>query len=109
MNKKNSTINSKLIRASVQAIYKALTTPEALETWLAPGNMTGKIHSFDLRAGGGYEMSLYYPASDKTSRGKTSGREDRFTARFTELTLHKIVQSIHFDSDDPAFSGEMIM
>jgi len=72
--------------------------------------MTGKVHNFDLRVGGGYQMSLFYPQSEKESQGKTSEKEDRFTARFVELTPHeKIVQAIIFDSDSPAFSGEMIM
>ena len=55
-------------------------------------------------------MSLFYPQSEKESRGKTSEKEDRFTARIVELTLPKrIVQAITFDSSNPAFSGEMIM
>jgi hypothetical protein len=43
---------------------------EALEKWMAPGEMIGKIHRFDLKVGGGYEMSLFYPSSEKGSRGK---------------------------------------
>jgi len=31
-------------------------------------------------------MSLFYPPSKQVYRGKTSEREDRFTARFVELT-----------------------
>jgi uncharacterized protein YndB with AHSA1/START domain len=55
-------------------------------------------------------MSLYYPSSETTSRGKTEDREDRYTARFVELTPpRKIVEAITFDAIDPAFSGEMIM
>ncbi len=55
-------------------------------------------------------MSLYYPSSEKTLRGKTKAREDRYTARFVELTPpSRIVEAITFDSVDPAFSGEMIM
>ena len=81
-----------------------------MAAWPAPGEMTGKVHSFDLRVVGGYQMSLFYPRSEKKLRGKTSGKEDRFTARFVELTPpQKIVQSIIFDSSDPAFLGEMIM
>lgn len=46
----------------------------------------------------------------KKASGKTSEREDRFTARFVELTPpQRIVEAITFDSDDPALSGEMIM
>jgi uncharacterized protein YndB with AHSA1/START domain len=72
--------------------------------------MTGKIYEFDARVGGGYRMSPFYPSSEQVYRGKTSEREDRFTARFMELTPPTgIVQAITFDSLDPAFSGEMTM
>ncbi len=87
-----STRNSKFIKAPQEALYRAFTDP------------------FDDRVGGGYQMSLYYPSSEQTFRGKTSEREDRYTARFVELTPpRRIVEAITFDSVDPAFSGEMIM
>lgn len=105
-----STRNSKFIKAPRETLYRAFTDPKALAIWLAPGDMTGEVHHFDERVGGGYQMSLYYPASDPTSRGKTSGREDRYTARFVELTPpERIVEAITFDSANPAFAGEMIM
>jgi uncharacterized protein YndB with AHSA1/START domain len=105
-----STRNSKFIKATPEALYRAFTDPAALAVWFAPGDMTGEVHSFDDRVGGGFQMSLYYPSSEKTSRGKTSEREDRYTARFVELTPpRRIVEAITFDSVDPAFSGEMIM
>src|SRR5262245_4299661 len=44
-----TTRNSKFIRASQETIYRAFTDPSALAVWLPPGEMTGKIHSFDLR------------------------------------------------------------
>jgi len=105
-----TTQNSKDIQASVQILYKALTDPSALTIWQAPDDMTAKVHHFDLRIGGGYEMSLYYPQSETSTKGKTASKEDRFTSRFVELIPDKkIVQAIHFDSTDPAFAGEMIM
>ena len=105
-----STRNSKFIKAPQQTIYRAFTDPAALAVWLAPGDMTGVIHSFDYRVGGGYQMSLYYPSSESSAQGKTSEREDRYTARFVELSPpEKIVEVIIFDTIDPAFSGEMIM
>ncbi|HMH34922.1 MAG TPA: SRPBCC domain-containing protein [Puia sp.] len=107
---RSSTQNSKWINASQEKLYHAFTDPEALAVFLAPGEMTGKVHRFELRAGGGYEMSLFYPRSANESRGKTSGNEDRFKARFVELTpSEKIVEAVTFESDDPAFAGEMIM
>jgi uncharacterized protein YndB with AHSA1/START domain len=105
-----STRNTKFIQAPQEAVYRAFTDPAALEKWLAPGDMTGRVHQFDLRVGGGYQMSLYYPLSDSTSRGKTSEKEDRYTARIVELTPpERIIEAITFDSTDPAFSGEMIL
>ena len=105
-----SSRNSKFIKASPEVLYQAFMDPTALAVWLAPGDMTGEVHSFDGRVGGGYQMSLYYPSSEKAARGKSSEREDRFTARFVELTPPKrIVEAITFDSADPAFSGEMTM
>ena len=105
-----STRTSRVIKASREALYRAFTDPIALAAWLSPGEMTGKVHEFDARVGGGYRMSLFYPSSGQVYRGKTSEREDRFTARFVELTPPtRIVQAITFDSVDPAFSGEMTM
>jgi len=105
-----STRNAKFIKASQEALYRAFIDPAALAVWLVPGDMTGEVHSFDDRVGGGYQMSLYYPSSEKNLRGKTSEREDRYTARFVELTPPgRIVEAITFDAVDPAFSGEMIM
>jgi uncharacterized protein YndB with AHSA1/START domain len=107
---RGSTRNSKLIKARPEALYRAFTDPAALAIWFAPGDMIGEVHSFDYRVGGGYEMSLYYPSSEENSRGKTSEREDRYAARFVELTPPgRIVEAITFDAVDPAFSGEMIM
>ena len=105
-----STRNSKWIKATPEALYRAFTDPAALAVWLAPGDMTGEVHRFDYRVGGGYQMSLYYPSSENTFRGKTEDREDRYTARFVELTPpRRIVEAITFDSVDPAFEGEMTM
>jgi uncharacterized protein YndB with AHSA1/START domain len=105
-----STRTSRVIKAPSDALYRAFTDPAALAVWLAPGEMTGKVHAFDARVGGGYRMSLFYPASEQVYRGKTAEREDRFMARFVELTPPtRIVQAISFDSVDPAFSGEMTM
>jgi uncharacterized protein YndB with AHSA1/START domain len=104
-----TTRNARVIRATPERLYQALTTPAALETWQAPGKMVGKVHQFDLREGGGYTMSLYYPEAENEMKGKTAAKEDRFTATFVELTPTKIVQAIRFDTVDRSFSGEMIM
>jgi uncharacterized protein YndB with AHSA1/START domain len=101
---------SRVIKASREALYRAFTDPAALAVWQAPEGMTGKVHEFDGRVGGGYRMSLFYPPSEQVYRGKTSAREDRYSARFVELAPPaRIVEAITFDSTDPAFAGEMTM
>ena len=108
MDQRAYTQASKLIRASRETLYQALLDPKALAVWLPPGKMTGVVHQFDGRVGGGYEMSLFYPTSETAMRGKTSDREDRFKVRFVELSpLRRIVQAVSFNSADQAFSGEM--
>ncbi len=103
-----TTTNSKIIQATRQKIYNAFTDKNALEFWLAPNNMTGKIHDFDLKVGGGYNMSLFY--IDSVTKGKTLGNEDRFSAKFIELKPYeKIVQTINFQSDKNEFADEMKM
>ncbi len=110
MTEARSTRNTKLIKASQETIYRAFTDPAALAVWFAPGDMTAEVHHFDKRVGGGYEMSLYYPESEETARGKTSNKEDRYTARFMELTPpSRIVETIIFDSDTAEIAGEMTM
>src|SRR5690606_31482035 len=79
-----------------------------LESWLAPYDMTGKIHYFNFSVGGGYEMSLFY--NDNEIEGKTAGNEDRFSAKFIEIVPYsKIVQTIIFQSDKNGLEDEMIM
>lgn len=107
---KQQTVNSKIIKASPQTLFKAFTDPKALEIWFAPEGMNAHVHAFDLRIGGGYEMSLSYQESDEKSKGKTNDKEDRYTSEFIEIVENeKIVQAITFDSPDPKFAGTMIM
>ena len=105
-----STRVSRVIDASPEAIYDAFIDPAKLVAWLPPGEMTGKIHEFDARVGGGYRMSLFYPPTERSSRGKTADREDMVSVRFVELAPpRRIVEAVRFHSDDPALLGEMTL
>ena len=46
------------LKAPRSRVYRAFLTAEELAAWLPPGEMTGVVHAFDARVGGGYEMSL---------------------------------------------------
>jgi uncharacterized protein YndB with AHSA1/START domain len=105
-----TTLASRLIAATPEALYDAFMDPQALVEWLPPDRMTGQIHSFEPRIGGGYEMSLFYPADEQVFRGKTAEREDRVRVRFTDLAPpRRLVQAVSFVSGDAAFHGEMTM
>jgi uncharacterized protein YndB with AHSA1/START domain len=104
------TRTSRVIRARPEELYEAFMDPAALVAWLPPAEMTGEIHAFDARVGGGYRMSLFYPPNERVFRGKTSDREDRVIVRFVELTPpRRIVEAVSFVTTDPSFFGEMTM
>jgi uncharacterized protein YndB with AHSA1/START domain len=101
---------SRVINAAPRMLYDAFVDPAALIEWLPPGNMTGAMHEFDARVGGGYRMSLYYPESETTARGKTTAKEDMVRVRFVELLPPaRIVQAVNFVSESASFHGEMTM
>lgn len=105
-----STRNTILVKASPGQVYEAFMNPDILVAWLPPAQMTGKIHAFDARVGGGYDMSLYYPADEPIFHGKTADREDRVKVRFLDLDPpRRIVEAITFVTDDAALQGEMTM
>src|SRR4051812_39272593 len=102
-----STRTSRIIKAPPQKVYEAFMDPTQLVAWLPPGEMTGKIHAFDARVGGGYRMSLFYPSTERSLRGKTSDREDMVDVRFVDLAPpRRIVEAVSFVTSDPALFGE---
>ena len=48
---------SRIIKAAPEEVYAAFMDPDVLVAWLPPARMTGRIHAFDARVGGGYRMS----------------------------------------------------
>ena len=104
------TRTSRVIRARPEELYAAFLDPAALIDWLPPAEMTGEIHEFDARVGGGYRMSLFYPPDERAFRGKTSDRKDTVNVRFVELAPPcRIVEAVSFVTTDPAFFGEMTL
>lgn len=101
---------TRMIAASPQTIYRAFLDPEAWAKWLPPEGMTGHIYEFEPRPGGAYRMALIYNKEDRSTRGKTSDDADVVEGRFLELVPdEQIVHLVTFESDDPAFAGEMKM
>lgn len=96
-----------VIPAARERIYAALLDPSALESWLPPGNMTGRILEFDARPGGGFRMELTYLDGHQ---GKSSDHSDITEVTFIEMVPGtRIIQRVVFESDDPQFAGTMTM
>lgn len=100
---------TRFIAASADVIYRAFVDPAAWPQWLPPDGMTGEIYEFDARVGGVYRMALTY-RGDHPNAGKTFDDTDVVEGRFAELVPNdRVVQIVTFQSDDPAFAGEMRM
>ncbi|HEY0650660.1 SRPBCC family protein [Phenylobacterium sp.] len=101
---------SRVIKAPPHAIYRAFLEPSAVASWRPPRGMSAKVYAFEPRAGGGYRMAFVYDDGGRSNRGKTSADADVFEARFAELVPDaRIVEVVRFQSDDPAFAGEMTL
>jgi uncharacterized protein YndB with AHSA1/START domain len=100
---------SRVIAASPDQVYAALVDPKALAVWLPPTGMTGAFERFDARPGGSYRLVLMY-ANASRSPGKTTADSDVVESRFIDLVPGKrVVQTVEFVSDDPAYAGTMTM
>jgi uncharacterized protein YndB with AHSA1/START domain len=104
------TRNAQWVKATPQQVYDAFMHPDLLVKWLPPAEMTGRIHAFDGRVGGGYSMSLFYPEKETRFQGKTAEREDRVHVRFVELAPPgRIVERLTFETSDPSLMGEVTL
>lgn len=101
---------SRIVEAPPSAVYRAMVDPAALAAWLPPKGMHASIEVFDPREGGIYRVTLRYDERAPNVHGKTSDDSDVVKGRFVELVPdERIVQAVTFESDDPAFAGEMTM
>ena len=101
----------RLIAASPDAIFRAFIDPEALMAWLPPEGMRGRALVFEPWQGGRYRIELSYEAAPPPGgAGKSAARSDISAGRFLAIEPgRRIVQSAAFQSDDPAFAGEMTL
>lgn len=102
---------SRLVRASPEAVSGAFLDPRLLMAWLPPKGMTGRTLLFEPWQGGRYRIELRYEsAAPPGGVGKSGARSDISAGRFLALEPgRKIVQSVQFESEGPAFAGEMIL
>lgn len=99
----------RIVKAPPSGIYQAFLNPKSLVSWLPPRGMEGRIDEFQAWEGGIYRITLTYVGSERIA-GKTTENSDVVQAKFLELAEDKrIVQQIRFESEDPAFAGNMTM
>jgi len=101
---------SKIIKASVENVYHVFLNADAVAEWRPPAGMRCHIYSFDPKEGGIYRMAFEYTNKGHRIKGKTSASADVFTGQFVKLEKNKkIVESVTFESDDPAYAEAMII
>lgn len=63
---------SLLVHVDRATVFAALTSPDALLSWLPPRGMHGRFEQFDMREGGSYRLVLTYDdASDAPGTSRT--------------------------------------
>ncbi len=100
---------SRLIAAPVDDVFAALVDPTALEAWLPPAGMTGRVERFEPRPGGVFRIVLTY--DDPTGApGKSTAESDVIEGRIVQIVPgHRLVWATDFVSDDPEVAGRMTM
>jgi uncharacterized protein YndB with AHSA1/START domain len=72
--------------------------------------MSGRVLLFEPWQGGRYRIELALEGEGHEGTGKTTERTDVAAGRFVALEpARRIVQTVEFESADPAFAGTMVM
>ncbi len=88
----------RVIKASPEKVYRAFTTPKAMEAWIPPYGFLCTAHSMETKVGGTYKMSF---------TNFTSGNSHSFGGEYLELIPNEFLK--YTDRfDDPNLPGEMI-
>lgn len=95
-----NTVNlHRIFTASVEKVFRALTDPDAMATWLPPYGFIAKVHQMDFKVGGTYKMSF---------TNFTTGSSHTFGGNYLEIIPNeKIKYSDQFD--DPNLPGQIII
>ena len=87
----------RVIKAYPEKIYRAFTTPKAMEAWIPPYGFLCTVHSMETKVGGTYKMSF---------TNFTSGNSHSFGGEYLELIPNEFLK--YTDRfDDTNLPGEM--
>jgi uncharacterized protein YndB with AHSA1/START domain len=96
----------KHINAPRGRVYRALTDAAVVARWMVPDGMAIHVHTYDVREGGKFRVSLTYEAPDAV--GKSSAHTDTYHGHFVRLLPdQKVEQVIEFETADPNLQGKM--
>lgn len=99
---------SRHVQAPPHAVYRALTDAGAVAAWRVPAGMTARVHTFDVREGGTFRVSLTY--DDASATGKSGGHTDTYHGHFARLVPDALVVEVfEFETDDDSVHGTMTM
>lgn len=88
----------RVFAAPTEKVFRALTNPDALASWLPPYGFIAKVHSMDVKIGGSYKMSFI---------NFTTGNGHSFGGEYLEIKTNELLK--YTDRfDDPNLPGEMI-
>ena len=87
----------RVLTAPPERVYRAFIDPDAMVKWLPPHGFTAKMHSADMRVGGGYKMSF---------TNFTTGNGHSFGGKYVEMKPGELLK--YTDKfDEPNMPGEM--
>jgi uncharacterized protein YndB with AHSA1/START domain len=93
----NSVTLQRVIKATPEKVFRALTEPNALSFWLPPYGYLCAVHQMEPRIGGSYKM---------TFTNFSTGNGHSFGGKFLEIKPNEFLK--HTDKfDDPNLPGEM--
>lgn len=96
------------VAALPEEVFRAFQDPVMLAEWLPPEGMRARLAHADLRPGGSFRAVLTYEEPEEP--GKYSADSDVSETEILEMeAARRIVWSVRFPSEDPAFSGTMSM
>ena len=97
------------VPATPEQVYAAFVDPEALAAWLPPDDMTGSLTDVDLRAGGGFTLTLRYDEAPASGAKTTADTDVSLVAVDDLVDGERVVWGVVFESDDPDQAGRMTM
>ena len=88
----------RVLRATLERVYRAFLDADAMAKWLPPNGFTGKVHHLDAKVGGTFRMSF---------TNFSTGSSHAFGGTYLELKPHEL---LHYTDkfENPGLPGEMI-